>query len=128
MKDAVAKFIKNQGLQLPALRADEFRLLEPGVYSHNTLPFGTSRDGITDGLTAFIVWPDGITREVHCTNLTVVLDAKPGTHRPGSWSASTSREASRAEEKTTRALRIKRVKPKSAKALRIEALVDDILG
>lgn len=83
MKDhthQVVKFCKEQDILLDKRRAHTFRMIPPGVYTHQTLPLGSSRIGITDGVTAHILWSDGVCREVHLKNLDVKLDSPPSTN------------------------------------------------
>ena len=76
MKDQVIKFMKQQKLQIDRKRADDYRLLHPGVYSHKCWPW-SGREGITDGVVCHLLTFDGECKEVHLGNLDVRLDSQP---------------------------------------------------
>lgn len=67
--------IRHQVL-LPHKTAEDFRPLPRGTYYHNQLHLGSSREGITNGVVAFLVFGEKL---VHChlKNLNAVLDAPP---------------------------------------------------
>ncbi len=76
MTDSVSVFCRRYAVLLPQKTASDFRLLRAGVYSHKTLPFGTSREGITNGVVAYVAFDCGV-QHVHLANLDATFDARP---------------------------------------------------
>lgn len=60
MTDYVTQFILRHAVQLPNRMAYQFRPLQqperPGTFSHSTLPYGSSREGITNGVVAYVLF------------------------------------------------------------------------
>lgn len=77
MKDSVTKFCLLNEVHLPFKTAEDFRMLPDGTYTHRTLPFGSARLGITNGLVAFVLFNTGL-QYVQFSNLNIVLDKKVG--------------------------------------------------
>lgn len=81
----VIKFTLEYQVQIPSRRLDDFRVItleDHELLTHNM--FGESRTGITDGVHAWCVFPDGV-REVMLANLRVKgvsRDPSAATERP----------------------------------------------
>lgn len=119
MKDSVVRFITEQEVALTQREADNFRLVPPGTYSHRTFAYGFARVGITNGLVAYMIWNDGVCREVHWSNLTCQLDPQPHYSGP--------RAARRAAGAAGAAGDGKPRKEKKTPEQRIEELLADLI-
>ena len=113
MKDQVIKFMKQQKLQIDKKRADDYRMLQPGVYSHKCWPW-SGREGITDGVVCHLLTFDGEVKEVHLGNLDVKLDSQPQVIN-----------AKRANAQKAKAKEKKEPRPESRSA-RIKRLIEDL--
>ncbi len=82
LNTGVARFMKEHDLRIDPRRAHDFRPVDIGTYTHKNLPLGHARDGITDGIHAYMLWSDGIMREVMLENLNFRPDSKAGIAQP----------------------------------------------
>lgn len=71
----VTHWLLQHGARLATRRPDDWRLLQPGTYSHRTLPYGASRSGITNGDTVLLATQSHGVVEVRFENLDVKLDS-----------------------------------------------------
>lgn len=76
MTDSVANFCIKHRVILPHAKADDFRLIQPGTITHRTLPYGSGRSGITNGVVAHVAFSSGC-KHVELRNLHIVWDKKP---------------------------------------------------
>lgn len=102
---SVTSWLIHHNAQLCARRPDDFRLVQPGVYCHRTLPYGPSRSGITNGDVVLLATADHGVVECRYENLDIKLD------RPT----------------TGRAVRRTTIKPpRETRTTRLRALINDI--
>lgn len=74
MKDAVSLFLTRYKTLLPERDSDNWRPVEPGLYTHKSLPYGPMRDGITNGIVCYMATYERRVVYVHLSNLDVELD------------------------------------------------------
>jgi len=89
---SVISFIAHYNLRLRPDEAHEFTLLPPGVYTHNTLPYGPTRLGIRRGDVAYIATESHGVVEVHLSNMNFHADS-PTPYR-GSGKAPADKQSS----------------------------------
>ena len=71
----VTSWLLQNSARLASRRPDDWRLLQPGTYSHRTLKYGASRSGITDGVIAMLATDSHGVVEVQLASLDVKLDS-----------------------------------------------------